>query len=163
MAVINLRTEVSAPIDRVFDLSRSIDLHVASTAHTGERAIAGVTTGLIELGQEVTWRAKHFGVWQNLTSRITVFDRPKHFRDSMVRGAFARFDHDHTFEDHGPFTHMIDRFDFDAPLGILGRLASGLFLRRYMERLLLERNRVIKQAAESEQWRDFLTPRGVRA
>ena len=98
MPVLELTTLVAAPVERVFDLSRSIDLHTASTAATGERAVAGVTSGLIGPGEEVTWRARHFGVWQSLTSRIVIFDRPRHFRDSMVRGAFRRFDHDHRFE-----------------------------------------------------------------
>lgn len=87
MPVIKLTTEIQAPLERAFDLARSVELHIASTAHTGERAVAGVTSGLMALGQEVTWRARHFGTWQHLTSRITAFVRPFHFRDSMVRGA----------------------------------------------------------------------------
>lgn len=160
MPVIELTTPFNAPRERVFDLARSIDLHVASTAHTGERAVAGVTTGLIGLDQEVTWRARHFGVVQHLTSRITQFDRPRHFRDSMVRGAFNRFDHDHFFEEDGSTTVMIDRFDYTSPLGVLGCLADGLFLRRYMERLLEGRNNVIKDAAESDAWRQYLSTEG---
>ena len=83
MALLRLSTFVRAPVDRCFDLSRSIDLHTESTAKTGERAVAGVTAGLIEMGEEVTWRARHFGVWQELTSRITAFDRPHHFRGRL--------------------------------------------------------------------------------
>lgn len=157
MPRITLTTHIRAPIDRVFDLSRSIDLHAVSTAHTGEKAVAGVTRGLINLNEEVTWRAKHFGVWQRLTSRITAFDRPTHFRDSQVRGAFRRFDHDHFFRtlDDGT-TELRDVFDFDAPLGFLGQLANWLFLTRYMTAFLATRNRAIKAAAEGESWRDFL-------
>ena len=153
MPRIQLTTHVQAPIERVFDLSRSIDLHVASTAHTGERAVGGVTRGLIGLNEEVTWRAKHFGLWQHLTA----FQRPTHFRDSMVRSAFRRFDHDHFFhETENGATEMVDVFDFDAPFGPLGRLASSLFLTRYMTTLLATRNQVIKEAAEGENWRGFL-------
>ena len=158
MPMIELTTRINAPCDRVFDLARSVDLHVDSTAHTGERAVAGVTSGLIGLGQEVTWRARHFGVVQHLTSRITQFDRPRHFRDSMVRGAFRRFDHDHLFTEDGPVTIMIDRFDYMSPWGILGRVADSLFLRRYMQRLLEVRNAVLCTAAESEAWRKYLKP-----
>ena len=149
MPVLELTTLIAAPVERVFDLSRSIDLHTASTAATGERAVAGVTTGLIGPGEEVTWRARHFGVWQSLTSRIVIFDRPRHFRDSMVRGAFRRFDHDHRFEPCAEGTRMRDVFDYTSPLGVLGRLADALVLERYMRALLEERNRVIKQVAES--------------
>lgn len=156
MARIELVTEVGAPVERCFDLSRSIDLHVASATGTGERPVAGVTSGLIGLGEEVTWVAKHLGVWQRLTARITRFDRPHHFRDSMVEGAFARFDHDHFFEPSPTGTRMRDVFDFAAPLGPLGRLAEVLFLRAYMERFLAERNRVLKEIAEGDAWRRYL-------
>lgn len=159
MPLIELHTEVAAPIERVFDLSRSIDLHVASTAHTGEAAIAGVTSGLIGPGEEVTWRAKHFGLWQELTSRIVAFDRPHHFRDSMVRGAFSRFDHDHLFEARGARTLMIDRFDFDAPFWLLGRIVSRLVLTGHLRELLVARNQVVRSTAESDDWRTFLEKR----
>jgi ligand-binding SRPBCC domain-containing protein len=113
-------TEIRAPSERVFDLSRSVDLHVRSASATGERVIAGINSGLLELGQEVTWRGRHFGIWQDLTSRITIFSRPDHFRDSMVRGAFRELEHDHFFEAHGDLTIMKDVLDFKSPLGILG-------------------------------------------
>ena len=140
MPVINITTEVTAPIERVFDLSRSVDLHAASTAETGERAIAGATSGLMSLGQDVTWRARHFGNWQHLTSRITAFDPPTHFRDSLVRGAFRRFDHDHFFSQRGEITTMCDVFDFQSPLGLLGRIADHLVLTRYLRYFLNTRN-----------------------
>jgi ligand-binding SRPBCC domain-containing protein len=154
--VIDITTQITAPMQRVFDLSRSVDLHAASTGQTGERAVAGVTSGLMSLGQEVTWRARHFGVWQRLTSRITAFDSPTHFRDSLVRGAFRRFDHDHFFSQRGDITVMRDVFDFQSPLGILGRIADYLFLIRYLRHFLVTRNAVIKKAAETDQWKRYL-------
>lgn len=156
MPVIELATPVRAPIERCFDLARSVDVHLAGAGDTGERAVAGVVRGLLGPGDEVTWRARHFGVWQLLTSRITQFERPLRFRDSMVRGAFARFDHDHSFEADGAVTIMRDRFDFTSPLGPLGRLADALVLTRYMRRFLVERNRVLREIAESDRWREFL-------
>jgi ligand-binding SRPBCC domain-containing protein len=156
MPVIDVTTSIEAPIDRVFDLSRSIDLHSVSTERTSERAVGGVTSGLIGSGQEVTWRARHFGIWQHLTSRITAFERPIHFRDSLIRGIFRRLDHDHFFSDQGEVTLMRDVFDFQSPLGFLGRIADCLFLQRYMRRLLVTRNAAIKNAAETDQWRRYL-------
>jgi ligand-binding SRPBCC domain-containing protein len=156
VAVITTITEIRAPAERVFDLCRSVDLHVHSAGSTGETAIAGLTSGLLELGQEVTWRGKHFGIWQNLTSRITVFSRPEHFRDSMVKGAFRRLDHDHFFYTQGALTVMKDIFDFTSPLGILGRVADTLFLESYMRGFIVKRNDVIKKAAEGEDWKLYL-------
>ena len=160
MPEIVLETWIDAPIERVFDLSLSVDMHTASAAQTGEKAVDGVTTGLLSLDDEVTWEGRHFGVRQRLTSRITAFDRPHHFRDSMVSGAFRRFDHDHFFEVHGTRVLMRDVFDFDAPLWVLGHLANALFLTRYMRRFLVQRNAVIQSVAESEQWRTYLSPSG---
>jgi ligand-binding SRPBCC domain-containing protein len=154
--VIELATLINAPIDRVFDLARSIDLHTDSTSSTGERAVAGVTSGLIGLGDEVTWRARHFGVWQSLTVRVTALDRPNHFADTMLRGAFRRMEHHHHFEASSGVTTMRDTFTFESPLGILGRLADILLLERYMRSFLIERNHVIKVTAESDAWSRYL-------
>jgi len=155
MPIIELTTFIAAPVERVFDLSRSIDLHTRSASGTGERAIAGVTSGLIGLGQEVTWRARHFGVWQSLTVRITSYQRPIHFGDTMLRGAFRRMEHHHHFEASAGGATMRDIFIYESPLGILGRLADFLFLERYMRSFLIERNRIIKSTAESDAWREF--------
>ena len=160
MARIELTLHIAAPLERCFDLARSVELHTRSTSSTGERVIAGRTSGLLELNAEVTWEARHFGLWQTLTSRITALERPTHFRDSMVRGAFKRFDHDHYFSaDRGDCTVMRDVFDYSAALGILGWLAAQLFLTRYMRRFLEARNREIKAVAESNSWSQFLPQR----
>lgn len=157
MPVIELQTVIKAPIERCFDLARSIDLHRLSVAHTNEKAIAGVTSGLIGLDEEVTWRAKHFGVTQMLSVHITQYDRPYHFRDAMLSGAFKRFDHDHFFTTVEQGCLMCDVFDYTSPFGILGILADRLFLERYMKKLLITRNAIIKRVAESEEWRHLLT------
>lgn len=157
MPIIKLETTINAPIERVFDLSRSIDLHADSMSHTNEKAIAGVTKGLINLGETVTWEATHFGIKQNLTSKITVCESPTKFGDTMVSGAFARFDHDHFFEEIDSKTIMRDVFDYDSPLGFLGNIADFLFLENYMKNLLIARNNLIKQVAESDEWQKFLS------
>ena len=149
MPIIELFTSIHAPPEMCFDLARDIDLHIASTQGTDEKAVSGVRSGLINPGEEVTWEATHFGIRQRLTSRITSFDRPRHFRDSQVRGAFSRFDHDHFFTVESGTTVMRDVFDYQSPFGLLGRCADRWFLRSYMERLLQKRALVIKAAAEA--------------
>jgi len=119
--------------------------------------MAGVTSGLIGMAQRVTWRAKHLGVWQTLTSEITAMEPPAYFQDRMIRGAFRFMKHDHFFRSlSAGGTEMKDVFCFAAPLPILGRLAEIIFLRRYMRELLHERNVVIKQIAESPDWKKYL-------
>jgi len=156
MPIIELSTVISAPRERVFDLARCIDAHQDSTEGTHERAVAGVTSGLIGLNDEVTWEARHLGVTQRLTVRVTAFNRPSHFQDLMIKGAFKRMKHDHNFLEHLSGTLMIDRFEFQSPIGILGNIVDRFFLAGYMRRFLIRRNRVLKKLAESEAWRRYL-------
>jgi len=151
-----LNTEIFAPIQRCFDLATSIDLHKISTSDTKEEAIAGVTEGLIKLNETVTWRAKHFGVWQKLQSQITEYDRPNYFVDEMLKGTFESMKHKHVFKETEFGTLLIDEFEYSSPLGILGKLADVLFLKNYMTRFLEKRNKVIKEFAESDRWKEVL-------
>jgi ligand-binding SRPBCC domain-containing protein len=156
MPVIELSTVISAPRERVFDLARSIDAHQDSTEGTSERAIAGVTTGLMGLNDEVTWEARHLGLRQRLTVRVTEFNRPQHFQDIMVAGAFKSMKHDHEFLEHPTGTQMKDRFEFQSPIGILGKIVDQLFLRAYLERFLVHRNVILRKLAESKEWSRYL-------
>jgi ligand-binding SRPBCC domain-containing protein len=148
MTTIRLETTIAAPIDVVFDLARDIDLHARSMTATREQAIAGRTSGRIGLGETVTWRARHFGLWWTLTSRITAVDRPTRFADEQVAGPFASFVHVHTFQVVGDGTVMRDEWRHRAPFGPLGWVADRLVLTRHMRRLLEVRNDHLKEAAE---------------
>jgi ligand-binding SRPBCC domain-containing protein len=141
-------TRVAAPRDVVFDLSLDVDAHTASLADSDERAVGGVTTGLIGLGEDVTWSAIHFGIRFTMTNRVTDLDRPSRFVDQQVRGPFRRFDHEHVFESDGGGTVMIDRVSFDAPVGVIGRVVERLVLGRYLEQLIETRGRSLKTEAE---------------
>ena len=155
-------TLVAAPVQRTFDLARSIDVHLLGNTHFGEQATAGTRTGLIGMGESVTWRARHFWINQSLTSAITAFEPPGYFQDTMLRGAFRSMQHDHYFTAAAPSaageaqTEMRDVFRFSAPLGPLGWLAERLVLRRYMRTLLTERNRIIAQVAADGSWRKYV-------
>ena len=158
MPVIHLRTVISAPKERVFDLARSIDAHQDTAEQTGERAVAGVTSGLLGAGEEATWEARHFGVKQRLRVKMTKFDRPNHFQDVMLEGAFRQMSHDHTFEEREGTTLMTDRLEFTSPLGVLGRIVDQVFLNRYMRRFIEKRNAILKRTAESDVWKKYLNP-----
>lgn len=152
MPTIYLSTFILATPNTIFDLSRNIDLHQISTKQTHEKVIAGRMSGLIELGESVTWRARHFGFFQELTSKITAFEKPDSFTDEMVSGAFKSFKHVHKFELTDNGTTMIDVFSYVSPLGILGKLADYFFLKRYMKNLLMNRNLIIKEYAENKDF-----------
>jgi ligand-binding SRPBCC domain-containing protein len=157
METILLETAIRAPVTRCFDLARSIDFHQVTTSKTNERAIAGTVAGLINKGETVTWRAKHFGVYQELTSLISEMDAPFFFEDRMLKGAFKSICHSHYFEQKGNVTIMKDVFEFAAPFGIVGKIFCKLILRNYLKGFLIERNQMLKEAAEGERWKQFLT------
>lgn len=150
MPHIRIVTEIAAPVERCFDLARDIGFHTKSLTHTGEKAVTGRTSGLIELGETVTWEGRHFGVRQRFTSKITEFERPTYFRDEMVAGAFKSFTHDHRFEAANGATTMIDEVWFRTPLGLLGQVVDAVLLKRYMTRLLSGRAEAIKLEAETQ-------------
>ena len=156
MPTIHLTTFVAAPVQRVFDLARSIDLHRKTFAHTGEEAIAGTRTGLIGLNETVTWKARHFRKFRILKSKVTEMAAPASFTDEMVDGDFKSFRHEHHFKQIDNGTLLIDIFTYVSPYGGLGKLADRLFLTRYMRKLLDLRNRTIKEYAESDKWKFIL-------
>jgi ligand-binding SRPBCC domain-containing protein len=137
------RTESALSRERLFDLARSIDAHVESQQRAGERAIGGVTSGLIGEGQEVTWRARHFGVPLTMTSRIISLEYPVSFVDEQLRGPFKALRHVHEFEATSSGSVMTDRVEFTAPFGVLGRLVERLVLRPYLQRLIENRGRFL--------------------
>jgi ligand-binding SRPBCC domain-containing protein len=149
MPRIVIETLIEADAYVVFDLARSVDLHKLSAQKTNEEAVGGRTVGLMELGETVTWRARHLGFYQKLTSKLVEMDRPFSFKDEMVKGAFKSFIHEHKFKALGDGkTMMVDVFEYQSPLGILGRFADKLFLEQYMTKFLKQRNAIIKQYAE---------------
>jgi ligand-binding SRPBCC domain-containing protein len=157
MSTIVLETTVNAPIHRVFDLARSIDLHKITASHTNEKAVAGRTSGLINESETVTWRAKHLGVVQHLTSVITKMEGPHYFEDQMLKGPFKKIFHKHYFCLKDGKTIMKDVFEFESPLGWLGRIVDKLYMRKYLEAFLLQRNIKIKDFAENEdKWMQVL-------
>ena len=156
MPIITPKTLLKTNKEIAFDLSRSIDLHKISTNQTNEKAIAGSTAGLIGKGEFVTWRAKHFGIYHTLTSKITAFEKPVYFVDEMQKGVFKWFKHEHIFEEMKEGVLMIDVFDYESPYAFLGKIADQLFLKNYMKRFLEKRNETIKEFAESNKWKEVL-------
>jgi len=148
MSKIILNTKIESDIQTVFDLARDIDLHQKSTLKTGEKAIAGRTSGLIEVGETVTWKAKHLGVVQTLTTKIMSMEKPNEFTDIMLKGAFKSMKHQHLFKQEGKNTIMTDVFEFESPFGIIGKFFNIMYLKNYMKSFLLERNQLIKETAE---------------
>jgi ligand-binding SRPBCC domain-containing protein len=156
MPTIHITTFISAPPERVFDLSRSIDLHKKSLAHTREEAIGGTITGLLEFNESVTWKAKHLGKTRFLKSKLTEFKKPEKFTDEMQQGDFKKMKHEHHFKKVDNGTIMIDILEFESPFNSIGKLFNKLYLTAYLRKMLEKRNLVIKEYAETEKWKQLL-------
>lgn len=147
-----LKTRIDAPVEKCFDLARSIDFHLESTRSTREQAIDGVTSGLISLGEEVEWKARHLGLWWKMRVRITEFDPPRSFQDTMIKGPFHTFRHDHAFDPYDGGTLMTDVVRFQSPVPVLGALFDHLVVGQYLRRFLQSRNIQLKADAEANLW-----------
>lgn len=150
MTTIYLTTKIKAPKQIVFDASRNIDIHQQSASPSKEKAIAGVTSGLIDVNETVTWRGKHFGLYLTHKSRITAMSLYDSFVDEMERGKFKSFKHEHFFKEENGVTIMNDKLQYETPFGILGELFDILFLEKHMTQFLLNRNKTLKEISEKE-------------
>ena len=155
-SMIKIITEIKAPVNIVFDLARSIDLHKDSVIGTSEKIVDGRLVGLIQFDEFVTFQGIHFGIRQTFSSKITVFDKPKFFRDEMIKGSFTSFSHDHNFESSNNGTIMTDKIEYRCPCFIIGKLLNRIILHRHLHRLLEAINNYIKMVAESGKWFKYL-------
>lgn len=151
MTTIHLTTKIKTPIAIIFDLSRNIDVHKLSTAKSNESAIDGITSGLINKGETVTWCGKHFGIYFTHKSIISAMEIPSYFVDEMVEGKFKSFKHEHSFIEGNGFVMMIDKIQYQTPYGIFGKLFDVLLLKKHLTHFISERNKVLKELAENHQ------------
>ncbi|KAF2513427.1 SRPBCC family protein [Flavobacterium foetidum] len=150
MTTIYLTTKINASKKIVFDVSRNIDIHQQSASKSKEKAIAGITSGLINLDETVTWRGKHFGFYLTHKSRITAMNFYDFFVDEMEEGKFKSFKHKHYFKEINGVTIMTDLLQYETPFGILGKCFDALFLKKHLTKFLLERNKILNQTSEKE-------------
>ncbi|WP_320814623.1 SRPBCC family protein [Flavobacterium sp.] len=151
MTTIHLITKIKAPIETVFNNSRDITVHIKTASKTNEKAIAGISSGLIELNETVTWQGIHFGLKLQHQSKITQMQFPNHFTDEMIKGSFKSFKHEHTFTHENGTTIMEDKLMYETPFGIFGKLFDKIVLEKYLTNFLLERNRSLKILSEKQQ------------
>jgi ligand-binding SRPBCC domain-containing protein len=146
---IRVETLINAPIERCFDLARSVEAHLASTAKTDERVVGGKAKGLFELGDSVTWEGRHFGLRLRQGSTITRSEPPHVFVDEGTDGPLRGFRHVHQFVTERDATLMVDTFEYGLPAAMFGRLADRLFVERHLRRFLTDRAAHLKAAAEA--------------
>lgn len=143
---IEVVTILDLPIEQAFDAHRDMTLHEKTQAIHKEKVVNDATNRLLELSDEVEFEAIHFGIKQRLRARVTHMEKPTFFRDEMLTGTFKSLTHEHHFKElSSNQTETRDILAFSAPFGPLGILAEQLFLRRYMHRLLVEKNTELKR------------------
>ena len=157
MPIIHVTTFVAAPVERVFDLSRSIDVHRHSMQKHKEQVVGDLFNGLLSKGSEVTWKAHHLFKTRVLKTKITDYERPVSFVDEQITGDFLMMKHQHFFKPCDNGTIMIDIFQFETPYKIIGAFVNKIYLTGYMKTLLEERNKVIKETAEGNRWKNYLS------
>ena len=151
MTQIKITTTINAPIEIVFNNSRNIDIHQYSASKTNEKAIAGRTSGLIEIGETVTWKGKHFGINLKHQSIITEMDFPKYFIDEQLKGHFKSFKHQHIFYQKENQTIMIDILEYKTPYLFIGKIFDKFILKNHLTNFILHRNKVLKELSENYQ------------
>lgn len=156
MPTIHITTFIQAPVDLVFDLCRSVELHKQSMRRHQEEAVAGTRFGLVEKEDTITWKAKHFFKKRFLRVKITEMSKPVGFVDEQMEGNFKTMKHEHHFKPCDNGTILIDLFHYESPFGMMGRWLNSLFLTRYLRKLLVHRNTMIKDFAETGKWKGLL-------
>lgn len=151
MTTIKLKTIIKAPIEIIFNNCRNIDLHIKSANKSNEKAIVGKTSGLIEKGETVTWKGKHFGFYIKHQSIISEMEFPHYFVDEQLKGKFKIFKHTHRFKKENNSVLMIDELVYKVPYGIIGKLLDNFLLKNYLTKFILERNHYIKTLSENQQ------------
>ena len=148
MTTIKITTNYFAPIEKVFDTNRNIDIHQQSASKTKEVAIGGITSGLINKNETVTWKGKHFGVYLTHQSLISEMDFPTYFVDEQLKGQFKSFKHQHFFEQKENYVEVTDLLEYETPFGIFGQLFDKLLLKKHLTNFIIHRNAVLKNLAE---------------
>ncbi|GAL68669.1 SRPBCC family protein [Jejuia pallidilutea] len=148
MTLVEVHTEINADLQTCFDLARDVDFYQNSLEKPNEIPITGKISGLVEKGDYVTWETNHLILTQHLTLKVTEFVNPVLFVDEMVKGDFKYYRHEHIFKGNANKTLMTDRFYFEPPYGIIGKLFNKIFLEEYMRKLLIARNKALKIKAE---------------
>ncbi|MFV9551515.1 SRPBCC family protein [Algibacter sp. PT7-4] len=151
MPLIEVETHINADIQICFDLARDVGFYQKSLEHSEEIAIGGKTSGLVNLNDHVVWETNHLGFVQHLNLKITEFKAPNLFVDELVSGGFKAYKHEHIFHMSNNKTVMTDRFYYKLPFGLLGRFLNCLYVKKYMTKLLKNRNKILKDKAEKMQ------------
>ena len=121
------------------------------------KPVSGKITGLVVDGDQLLWRGWKFGLPALHETLITRYERPCFFQDTMGRGYFKHFQHDHSLEEVDGQTLLVDVVRFSLPFGPAGRLAGKLLIMPYVAQLMKRRFALLKRTAEGSDWERYLS------
>ncbi len=96
-------------------------------------------------GAEIRYRITVHGLPVSWTTEIRRWEPPFRFIDVQTSGPYHLWHHTHRFEAHGGKTRMQDVVRYRMPLGILGRLAHSILVKRDLERIFAYRLRIVTE------------------
>lgn len=146
MMTIRWTTWVNAPVERCFLLATNVDL---ATRQAATRARKGAR---LQPGDAISWQLGR----RAYQSRIDAIRPYSYFRELMTEGIFEYYEHDHHFARMDDGTRMRDEIRFQARFGPLGRLLAATFLRMMLRKRVERQSRIVKEIAESEEWRRYV-------
>jgi hypothetical protein len=156
MPTIHLTTFIAQSAEVVFDLSRHVGLHKDAMLSSREEAVAGTRFGLLESGETITWRSRHFFKDWLMRVRVLEMIKPERYIIEQAMGPFLEFRHERYVKPCENGSLLINLIHYEWPQGRIGRIADRLYLRNYLEHLIQLHNETIRKAAEGNRWKTYL-------
>jgi len=157
MPRIHLTTFISAPVERVFDLSRHLALYKLVFQSRKEKITSGAASTLIGKNETISIIAKHAGRSRMSMLKVTSFQRPSLFIEEQVKGDLQSYKHEHHFKAVDNGTIVIDILEFGFPKDLVGKIFGKVYFKKYLEELLRKRIELVRSYAETEKWRAVLS------
>lgn len=97
-------------------------------------------------GMLITYKVSPmFNIKLNWMTEITQVDQEKYFIDEQRFGPYQFWHHQHHFKEIAGGTEMRDILTYGLPLGILGKLANGIFVEKKIREIFeFRRKKVIE-------------------
>lgn len=149
MPIFEKRTRIAAPPERVFAFHERSDALERLTPPFADARVIQKTPGL-QVGARVVLEMRIGPLKQRWIAEHTAYEEGRMFQDKQVSGPFAKWLHTHRMEPDGEGgSWLIDHVDYELPLGALGRLFGGAFVRMRLSQMFEFRHRVTKEACEA--------------
>jgi len=157
MGFIHITSFVSAPANIVCDLSRHMLLQKKAMEKIGARQIRGVSSGLLSDNEIVLWAIRMWRKEVFFSLKITESTAGHFIREEMMQGGLESFKHLRHFKHIQNGTLVIDEIFYTMPKKFWSVWIDRLWLNKTLYTLLEERNKILRDYAETNKWKALLT------